>query len=1046
MVPITIYIKHLKMKKATKITLVKRLGTEYDSKIHDKYNNRTHVDKEFVLDNKGLVIEGVPFEGAVPVYDETLGVWKVGETLVKESSYAELVSLKNSSKLIPGRYYSFNYQAVYTQDYTFETKVSPEVEKLIIQASGVNGFYTDARSLEFPLDKITYELTPLLYSLPSGHYGSIVRREDTYYRVEAPFDFRSIRFARWKVTGMFHNPGVKISSSNIESVISRGSVPTYLDTYQEYYVDFTAFTTHDAGPTLTIKNTAGTITHTKTLKTWTYATINANQLATLLPGGKGFVYYSVANDCFVVHQSKWEDTMLIGDYSDVQTSTYANGGMLLNVDTAARVDYLIFNKRNPTHVSNFKMGKPLSGYGNTVFLETGPIDNFDFKSTINNSTFRIPNGKNVSFNGPVTSLIVNSKFLNCEFFGDAVATIMMHSGATWTVTCLPNAKSVPQLYGSYLMSDNAPFGGNDMFGYSVFYYSKFRSPISTTNVANGIFFNYAYGSWFNRGRDWHYTQLEFSYNKAYEFNAQRTRMVTIGRPNSGLISQQKSYSDTLSSYTHINTENTRFEWPLGNLAAGTSGMKLLAIDSVGDVKTTDYPVAATGTTQTSSASLAEYDRNKGYAVNESFTYRSYIFKVKSAISALSGSDVVLNKLHSFAKDDLIQISGHIDNAQGRVVMSGDDLTVKVDFDHAIVNATVMSGGFNRTAIQITDDKPISVGTKLVIRFSGSVSGHTVNKTTTVANTIEGNLAFPAGVVNGDTVVYEFRALVPNTLTLITKKVINRDIVIQPDLPYLPLYPTGNTQVTSGANNLVFVTGTDANGYSRINLSGTDGAIDMSGFKNGTQVSFNTYPTASGGVRYGTVSTIGFNGIRHTDTTSIYAGVNAKVGETDAAVSVRVTAKDVPSKLFEFRSDGIIYMNDVPYGTNGTQTAPDTALDINSTNSLENKVITAEFNKVVKKVDGKAPVNGEVTLDKIGYLIYNPDTIGAPHVYKSVHPTKRLITKVADSGTIAYRYSLNNGAFIDYSTAFQVDANVLLKIEITPTTADASTTFRVLEMV
>ncbi|HRT03015.1 MAG TPA: hypothetical protein P5513_03650, partial [Candidatus Diapherotrites archaeon] len=145
-------------------------------------------------------------------------------------TYAELVALRDASELIVGQNYlisdfaqSYNIFDGGTMD-IIEEQIG-EVEPIIVTASKVNELYKVAISTVYPQDIIHYSLDILdirdvgfgngVDTVNVNFKGQIYYRKDTIQNVETHYDFRNVRFRRWKVDAVAYDNGTAYNAKDV---------------------------------------------------------------------------------------------------------------------------------------------------------------------------------------------------------------------------------------------------------------------------------------------------------------------------------------------------------------------------------------------------------------------------------------------------------------------------------------------------------------------------------------------------------------------------------------------------------------------------------------------------------------------------------------------------------------------------------------------------------------------------------------------------------------------------------------------------------------
>lgn len=112
-------------------------------------------------------------------------------------TYAELAALKASSSLIVDQEYQITD---YATTYIMPVALTPYVgatEAIVVTAISSNSFSEEAYSLSYPQDILYYSFTNSIVTTTLK--GFIYRRIDNINNVSVPFDFRNVKFRRYKV-------------------------------------------------------------------------------------------------------------------------------------------------------------------------------------------------------------------------------------------------------------------------------------------------------------------------------------------------------------------------------------------------------------------------------------------------------------------------------------------------------------------------------------------------------------------------------------------------------------------------------------------------------------------------------------------------------------------------------------------------------------------------------------------------------------------------------------------------------------------------------
>jgi hypothetical protein len=142
-----------------------------------------------------------------------------------EKTYSELYELYNTSGLTPGFYYLItDFQTCYVQPgwVWVDSSLTPlgidkqgPVERLVVLATSVSALSPQAYSLEFPLDKITYDIEYTETELFQPAKGRITERI-TENNNRADYDLRSVLFRRYDgyfSTSLYYYKNITIFSN-----------------------------------------------------------------------------------------------------------------------------------------------------------------------------------------------------------------------------------------------------------------------------------------------------------------------------------------------------------------------------------------------------------------------------------------------------------------------------------------------------------------------------------------------------------------------------------------------------------------------------------------------------------------------------------------------------------------------------------------------------------------------------------------------------------------------------------------------------------------
>lgn len=142
-------------------------------------------------------------------------------------AYADLVIAIAGSALVKGALYKItDYKTVHNILYSSpnEVNTTAPVEELIVIATGLDSISSEVYSLDYPNDIIKYDVTggdtrdisffdsgtPI-----AGLTGIITYREDTVQNIKTYYDFRNIKFRRWKFDLPTYNAGTTYAKFDV---------------------------------------------------------------------------------------------------------------------------------------------------------------------------------------------------------------------------------------------------------------------------------------------------------------------------------------------------------------------------------------------------------------------------------------------------------------------------------------------------------------------------------------------------------------------------------------------------------------------------------------------------------------------------------------------------------------------------------------------------------------------------------------------------------------------------------------------------------------
>jgi len=123
------------------------------------------------------------------------------ESQIINTTYSQLSSSLSNGLLIPGQKYKItDYQTTYNMPEVTPTLLaSGSIEPLIVTAMTSSSLESIAFSEQYPQDLIYYDIINNQTIIPGCNKGYIYRRIDTKQNNDICFDFRQVKFRRWKI-------------------------------------------------------------------------------------------------------------------------------------------------------------------------------------------------------------------------------------------------------------------------------------------------------------------------------------------------------------------------------------------------------------------------------------------------------------------------------------------------------------------------------------------------------------------------------------------------------------------------------------------------------------------------------------------------------------------------------------------------------------------------------------------------------------------------------------------------------------------------------
>jgi hypothetical protein len=339
-----------------------------------------------------------------------------------ELTYQELKVLKQRNQLIPNQIYRFLFKLIHLIQDTERINNESIAEYFLIQAVSVNSFRGTVISESYPLDKIEYNFDlSIAEDGLTQRPGYVTYREDTVKRIIAYYDWRNVRFRLYETT-LVHYPVEKVNEGYVRATV--GGTPTiYL--YNEHYIDFNNFLTHNAAPQLRL--TRGNNSYQRELVKENGSSLAANEINILLGSSKyARVYFSKLFDKWIIADNQIESDDCKGEYGISTDVEYIGDGTRLKPSLNDYIDVLTFSSTDPNAYDVY-IGKNYDNLPNRiVFLNDNVRDvkfygsycrDIIFKGTVSQFTsyhdlFRarfIGQITYCTFYSPASSIYISSK-------------------------------------------------------------------------------------------------------------------------------------------------------------------------------------------------------------------------------------------------------------------------------------------------------------------------------------------------------------------------------------------------------------------------------------------------------------------------------------------------------------------------------------------------------------------------------------------------------------------------------------------------------------
>ena len=136
-------------------------------------------------------------------------------------TYSQLINLIANSQLIIGQNYLLtDYVTTYTQPVS-NAPMSGDTEPLLITASSINTLNPICSSALFPQDQIYYNVVNDTSVVPGCTKGYIYRRIDTKKKNDIGFDYRQVKFRRWKLNVTTTDATGMVGMFGVGSVVNK---------------------------------------------------------------------------------------------------------------------------------------------------------------------------------------------------------------------------------------------------------------------------------------------------------------------------------------------------------------------------------------------------------------------------------------------------------------------------------------------------------------------------------------------------------------------------------------------------------------------------------------------------------------------------------------------------------------------------------------------------------------------------------------------------------------------------------------------------------
>jgi len=147
-------------------------------------------------------------EHIVDLYNSITGLTETVNHIgdVYYHTYDELKTMRDNDTLVAGRKYGItDFQTIHVIPYTTTVNTGP-IEVLVLTADNVNSFNQHAISLSYRYDDLIYDFNnDMCEDGVTPRPGKIIYRYDTQNNVSTYYDYRVVKFRRWKLIPVHYN-------------------------------------------------------------------------------------------------------------------------------------------------------------------------------------------------------------------------------------------------------------------------------------------------------------------------------------------------------------------------------------------------------------------------------------------------------------------------------------------------------------------------------------------------------------------------------------------------------------------------------------------------------------------------------------------------------------------------------------------------------------------------------------------------------------------------------------------------------------------------